>query len=98
VPSLYGGIAFLNNNTLLLGGDANDAGGVIDTVAVTRDVNGHITGFGAVNQYSTAPYIDGGLAIGPGGDLFFTEFPVVGLFEIPNPLSHLTNVCLSHMG
>ena len=74
VPSNYGGIAFLDNNTLLLGGAANGGGGVIDEVAVTRDINGNINGFGAVSQFSTAPNIDGGLAFGPGGDLFFTEF------------------------
>lgn len=82
VTSNYGGIAFLNNNTLLLGGAANGANGVIDEVAVTRDGLGNINGFGAVTQLSTGPYIDGGLAFGPGGDLFFTEYPVNQIGEI----------------
>src|SRR5579863_3331495 len=69
VPTNYGGITFLDNNTLLLGGAANGPSGVIDEVSVTRDINGNINGFGTVTQLATAPYIDGGLAFGPGGDL-----------------------------
>ena len=82
VPANYGGIAFLNSNTLLLGGAANGSGGVIDEVAVTRDINGNITGFGSPTQLSTAPYIDGGLAFGPGGDLFFTGYNTNTIGEI----------------
>jgi hypothetical protein len=78
----YGGIAFLNNNTLLLGGSANTSTGAIYAVPVTRDSNGNITGFGTVSLFATAPYIDGGLAFGPGGDLFFTEFPNNAIGEI----------------
>ena len=73
---------FLDNNTLLIGGAANASTGVIDAVALTRDVNGNISGFGAVTQFSTAPYIDGGLAFGPGGDQFYTAYPTNSLGEI----------------
>jgi hypothetical protein len=75
VPGPYGGITFLDNNHLLLGGSANNGAGVIDEVPLTRDVNGHIISFGAVAQFSTAPQIDGGLQFGPGGVLFFTGYP-----------------------
>src|SRR5581483_5615859 len=38
--------------------------------------NGHINGFsGTATLYATAPQIDGGLAYGPGGVLFFTGYP-----------------------
>jgi hypothetical protein len=82
VPGPYGGITFLNDNTLLIGGSANSGGGAIYAVSVTRDINGNITGFGTPTLYSTAPNIDGGLAFGPGGDLFFTEFPNNAIGEI----------------
>jgi hypothetical protein len=78
----YGGIAFLNDSTLLLGGAANTSTGAIYAVPVTRDSNGNITGFGTVSLYATAPFIDGGIAFGPGGDLFFTEFPNNAIAEI----------------
>ena len=98
VTAPYGGIAFLNDNTLLIGGAANNGSGVIDEVPVTRDVNGNINGFGSVTQFSTAPNIDGGLAFGPGGDLFYTAYPINTLGEIkpgstsPDDLIPLTSV------
>ena len=82
VTAPYGGIAFLDDNTLLIGGSANNAAGVIDEVPVTRDGQGNINGFGAATLFSTAPNIDGGLAFGPGGDLFYTAYPTNDLGEI----------------
>lgn len=85
VATPYGGITFLagNNNELLIGGNANNAGGAIYEVGVTRGVGGHITGFsGAATLFSTAPNIDGGLVYGPGGVLFFTEYSNNALGEI----------------
>ncbi len=79
VPVRYGGINFLagDPNTLLLGGNANDAAGEIDTIEVIRDGGGHVAGFvGTASLFSAAPFIDGGLAYGPGGVLFFTGYPV----------------------
>lgn len=78
VLPLYGGLTLLagNNNELLIGGSANNGGGAIYQIGVTRGVGGHITGFtGTSTLYSTAPYIDGGLAYGPGGVLFYTGYP-----------------------
>ncbi len=83
VPSPLGGITFLDNSTLLIGGSANNPGGVIDKIGVTRGSGNHITGFsGSATLFSTAFDIDGGLSFGPGGVLFFTEYPVNALGEI----------------
>lgn len=82
VPANLGGITFLNSSTILLGGAANSSDGTIYSVPVTRDSNGQITGFGTASVYSGAPYVDGGLAFGPGGTLFFTEYPGASIGEI----------------
>jgi hypothetical protein len=82
VPGPYGGLTFKLNdpNTLLLGGAANTAGGVIDQIAVTRGPTNHVTGFsGTATQVSTAPGqtgggIDGGLIYGPNGTLLYTGY------------------------
>ena len=84
VPPLLGGLTFLAGdlNTLLIGGEANGAGGAIYRLALTRDMNGHITGFGPATLFSTAPFIDGGLSYGPGGVLFYTAYPTNELGQI----------------
>lgn len=98
LPTPYGGLTLLagNNNTLLIGGAANATGGIY-SIGVTRDGGGHITGFtGSATPFSTAPNIDGGLAYGPGGVLFFTGYPVNTLGEflpgssIPNKTVNLS--------
>jgi hypothetical protein len=76
VPGLLGGLTFLDNDTLLIGGDANESNGAIYQIDVTRDGTGTISGFsGSASFFANAPFIDGGLDFGPGGVLFFTEFP-----------------------
>lgn len=77
VPSNLGGVVFLNNNTLLVGGAANGASGAIYSVGLTRDpIDNYINGFsGPATFFASAPNIDGGLAFGPGGVLFYTGFP-----------------------
>src|SRR4051794_4015410 len=45
VPTNYGGLCFLNNNALLIGGNANTASGRIYSVGVTRNGSNQITGF-----------------------------------------------------
>ena len=84
VPGPLGGIAFLNNNTLLIGGNANNASGAIYSVGVTRDPGTQlITGFsGPASLYAAAPNIDGGLAFGPGGVLFYTAYPINQIGQI----------------
>ncbi|MDQ6860347.1 MAG: putative Ig domain-containing protein [Verrucomicrobiota bacterium] len=85
VPTNYGGLTLKSGdpNTLLLGGAANGASGAIYAIGVTRDANNHIIGFsGNASLFSTAPNIDGGLAYGPGGVLFYTGYPSNELGQI----------------
>lgn len=79
LPTNYGGLTFLNNNTLLIGGAANTAAGSLYTVGVVRGADGHISGFsGSATRYgsSIGEYNDGGVAFGPGGVLFTSRWPV----------------------
>lgn len=79
VPANYGGLTLKDGdaNTLLIGGAANGTAGKIYQVGVTRDGNGHITGFaGAATEFADAQYNDGGLTYGPGGVLFASRWPV----------------------
>lgn len=78
LPGPYGGLTFLNNNTLLIGGAANGPAGRLYTVGVTRDGMNHITGFsGPATQFGqVGTYNDGGVVFGPGGVLFTSQWPV----------------------
>lgn len=69
----YGGITFLNDNTLLIGTNADSGGGGIEAVTVIRGAGNHIVGFSSATSYASAPQIDGGLAFGPGGVLFYAN-------------------------
>jgi hypothetical protein len=74
----YGGICFLNNNTLLIGGDANRAGGAIYQIGVVRNASNQITGFtGTATKYKDAGFIDGGLTFGTGSVLFAVTFDIL---------------------
>ena len=65
LPANYGGVGFLNNNTLLIGGAANTAAGDIYQVPLIRNGAGQITGFsGPAVIYKNAPNIDGGVIYG----------------------------------
>ena len=76
LPPAYGGLTFLNNNTLLIGGNANEASGLLYTVSVTRDAGNHVTGFGIPSAFgSVGTFNDGGVAFGPGGVLFTSRWP-----------------------
>ncbi|MFO0828563.1 MAG: dockerin type I domain-containing protein [Phycisphaerales bacterium] len=83
VPFTYGGCCFLagNPNVLLVGGHANTAEGDIWAVNVTRDAQGHITGFAGGAAFFADAYglgrggIDGTLAYLPNGVLAYTTFP-----------------------
>lgn len=82
IPGSLGGLTFLDNNTLLIGGAANGSAGVIRQIDVVRDAGNHIIGFaGPSTAYASAPFIDGGLAFGPGGVLFSTGYPVNTLMQ-----------------
>lgn len=85
LPPLYGGLAFIDADTLLIGGNANTASGSLYTIDVVRDTSGAITGFAGSAQRFGGPggavgeYNDGGVVFGPGGVLFTARWPVNGL-------------------
>jgi hypothetical protein len=84
VPTPYGGLVIKNDdpNTLLIGGLANQNGAAIYAVPLIRSC-GKIVGFaGPGVLFATAPNIDGGLAYGPDGILFFTRYSMNGLGQI----------------
>lgn len=85
VPGDLGGAIFQANNPnlLLIGGNANLASGAIYAITVTRDAGNHVTGFaGPAVWFADAPYIDGGLACGPGGVLFYSLYPTNQIGQI----------------
>lgn len=102
LPGSYGGLTFKAGdvNTLLVGGNANASTGGIYSIGVTRGIGGHITGFtGSASLFATAPDIDGGLAYGPGGVLFYTSWSDDTVGEIkPGGLSASKIVGLSALG
>jgi hypothetical protein len=78
VPVRFGGLTLKTGTTdrLLIGGDANVAGGALYEIGVTRDAGGHITGFSdTATRYADAAYNDGGVTYGPGGVLFLARWP-----------------------
>lgn len=99
VPGPLGGVTFKWNDpqTLLVGGGANGGAGAIYQIGVTRDTNGHLTGFsGTATLLSTAPNIDGGLTYAPNGVLMYTGYPIHTLGQIkpgssvPDRIDNLT--------
>ena len=85
LPTPYGGLTFLagDPDTLLLGGSAANLTGAIYAVPLERGCTGHVVGFaGPPVLFATAPRIDGGLAYGPDGVLFFTQYPFNQLGQI----------------
>lgn len=84
VPGALGGLTLKidDSDTLLIGGDANGAAGAVYAVPLMREC-GRVVGFdGPAVQFATAPNIDGGLAYGPGGVLFFTRYSMHQLGQI----------------
>lgn len=85
LPSNYGGLTFIDADTLLIGGAANTANGSLYTVDVVRDANQQITGFaGNLQRFggaggSVGEYNDGGVTFGPGGVLFTSRWPINSL-------------------
>lgn len=78
LPSSYGGLAFIDDDTMLIGGRANELEGRLYTIDVLRDGDGHISGFaGVATQFgSVGEFNDGGVVFGPGGVLFTARWPV----------------------
>ncbi|TVQ64063.1 MAG: hypothetical protein EA379_02785 [Phycisphaerales bacterium] len=84
VPTNYGGLTIKDDdpNTLLLGGSANSSTAQIFAVPLTRTC-GRISGFaGAATPFAASPNIDGGLAYGPEGVLFFTRYSMNNIGQI----------------
>lgn len=84
VPGPYGGLVISADdpNFLLIGGSANQAAAAIYRVRLVRNC-GRIVGFdGNAEFVASAPNIDGGLAYGPDGVLFFTRYSMNGLGQI----------------
>lgn len=84
VPANFGGLTLKNDDpdVLLIGGAANSGGAMIYSVPLTRTC-GRVTGFaGDGAAFAAAPNIDGGLAYGPGGVLFFTRYSMHQLGQI----------------
>jgi len=80
LPNNYGGLTFLDNDTILIGGAANGSSGRLYTIDVVRGTGGHITGFsGAATLFNgggIGTYNDGGVVFGPDGVLFTSQWPV----------------------
>lgn len=105
LPTNYGGLTFLNANTLLIGGAANGANGRLYTIDVVRDGSGAITGFDGTAQLFRGPgstigaYNDGGVVFGPNGVLFTARWPVNGLGQtLPGSLSEDKIIELGPLG
>ncbi len=85
LPANYGGLAFIDSNTLLIGGAANGASGSLYTIGVTRGTGGFISGFSGTAQRYGGPtgtvgeYNDGGVVFGPNGVLFTARWPINSL-------------------
>ena len=86
LPSPNGGLTFLSGDpdTLIIGGGANEAFGMLYRVQLVRDVDGHVTGFsGSATLFAEAPFNDGGVSYGPSEVLFLSRFPTNELGQIP---------------
>lgn len=83
LPANAGGLTFLDNSTIIIGGSANGASGLIYQIGVVRDASNHITGFtgsaAAFRGGTIGEYNDGGVVFGPAGVLFTSRWPVNGL-------------------
>lgn len=78
LPARYGGLTFKpkENDTLLIGGVANEATGEIYAIDVVRDANHHITGFaGTASVAVEGAFNDGGVTFGPLEVMFLARWP-----------------------
>src|SRR5579863_4808388 len=99
VPTNYGGIAFsaANANIILLGGVANDPSGRFYSIPVVRGTGSHIVSFGSPTATGFGTENDGGIAYGPGGVLFYAEYPDGNVGEV-KPGSNADNKTVSLSG
>ena len=107
LPPNAGGLTFVpgNPNQLLIGGAANGLNGKIYSIGLTRDASQHVNGFsGTATFVATAAGIgsggiDGGLAFGPSGILFYTSYSDNSLGQIkPGSTSPDLQIALTALG
>lgn len=94
----YGGVTFAagNPNQLLVSAFGS---GTIRAVGVLRDAQGHVVGTTASTIVATVNGNDGGLAVGPNGVLFFTQYPANVLGQIlPGASSAAREIDLTALG
>jgi hypothetical protein len=78
-----------DGSTLYVGAAGNQQGSLIQALPVLRAPSTNaILGFGPATYHSAAPYIDAGLEFGPGGVLFFAEYPTNVLGEVVGGVVH----------
>ena len=78
LPHNYGGLTFVkgDNNKILIGGNANTANGKFYEITLTRDSNGHITGFSTPVAKGFGAYNDAGIAYGPSDVLLYSKYKI----------------------
>lgn len=85
VPSPLGGakISRTDNNQLIVVGASEQSEGGLYSIKIRRDPCGHIFGFdGVATKIASAPYADANLIDGPGGSIFFSQYPTYGFGQI----------------
>ena len=84
VPTRYGGLTFMADdpNIILLGGTANTSSGLFYEIPVTRGPDNHIVSLGSATRLGFGINNDGGIAYGPGGVLFYSEWPINMVGEV----------------
>lgn len=101
VPTNYGGLVFKagDPNTILLGGAANGGAGLFYEVAVTRGAGNHIIALGPATALGFGTNNDGGVAYGPGGVLFYSEYSINNVGQVkPASNSDDKTVALGPLG
>jgi hypothetical protein len=101
VPTNYGGLVFKSGdpNTILLGGAANGSAGLFYAVSVTRGAGNHIVALGPATALGFGTNNDGGVAYGPGGVLFYSEYSINNVGQVkPGSNSDDKTVALGPLG
>jgi len=101
LPTPYGGLIFKagDTNTILIGGAANTGAGRFYSVPVTRGAGGHIVSFGAPTVQGFGVNNDGGVAYGPGGVFFYSQYSLNNVGQVkPGSTSDDKTVALGPLG
>jgi len=100
LPTNYGGLIFKDPDTIWIGGAANNPAGRFYAVTVTRGAGNHVVSFGAPAVLGFGTSNDGGITFGPGGVLFYTEYPGNNMGEVlpPGYASDYKTVGLTALG